>query len=910
MSNNAQKTTKIKTLHICTSLSSASIVAMMLLTILPLMLVSLVSYHKAHDLLTSATDGKEVIGLQQTLETPDVDTWAPINEINRNEALKEISWLVSIALFSVLLIALIAIISACYLARRESESRRVLKVLNEQQLALDQHSMVAMVDLEGIIIFANQLFCDLSAYTEKELLGQNHRIFRSGKQDESFWDNIIRITLSGHVFRGEICSKAKDGQEYWVDTTIVPCFYDDKILSHYISIGTDITKAKQTELFLKEAQASKKSAEEGSLAKSQFLANMSHEIRTPMNGVIGMTNLLLGTPLNKNQHTFAKIVKNSAESLLSIINDILDFSKVEAGMLEMEMLEFDMNLVMNDFGRSIAFRAHEKGLELICPAEIINHQWFNSDSGRIRQILNNLVGNAIKFTQDGEVAVHYHVLKQSLLRTQVLFEIIDTGIGLSLEQQKGLFERFTQADGSTTRRFGGTGLGLAISKQLVELMGGEIGVKSEEGKGSTFWFTLDLANSQFKPAPFTPLDLQGLKILVVDDNLTNLALLDQLLTHWQVEHTSVDFSKAAINVLSNAAMQGKAYDIAIIDIKMSEMDSLQLGTLIKGHPLLANTRLVMLTSQDSQSDVEKFTQARFEGYLNKPIDESVLYNILLKVSGIANPNHSLITSYNAYQQVQFNARILIVEDNATNQFVAQCILEEFGIKADITADGKEAITALETMQYDLVFMDCQMPVLDGYNTTRHIRDIHSKVLDSAIPIIAMTANAMQGDRGKCIDAGMNDFISKPIESNKVLQVLRYWLPEHERTGMQKKALMASVNEASAKPKAVIFDASAMRQRLMNNENLIRKVIETFSSDMESQIKILSTAIVNEDFITTVAQAHKIKGAAANVSGIALSALALAIENAGKAEDLKTLLNMQPRIENSFILLKAAMDELL
>jgi two-component system sensor histidine kinase/response regulator len=910
MSNNAQKTTKIKTLHICTSLSSASIVAMMLLTILPLMLVSLVSYHKAHDLLTSATDGKEVIGLQQTLETPDVDTWAPINEINRNEALKEISWLVSIALFSVLLIALIAIISACYLARRESESRRVLKVLNEQQLALDQHSMVAMVDLEGIIIFANQLFCDLSAYTEKELLGQNHRIFRSGKQDESFWDNIIRITLSGHVFRGEICSKAKDGQEYWVDTTIVPCFYDDKILSHYISIGTDITKAKQTELFLKEAQASKKSAEEGSLAKSQFLANMSHEIRTPMNGVIGMTNLLLGTPLNKNQHTFAKIVKNSAESLLSIINDILDFSKVEAGMLEMEMLEFDMNLVMNDFGRSIAFRAHEKGLELICPAEIINHQWFNSDSGRIRQILNNLVGNAIKFTQDGEVAVHYHVLKQSLLRTQVLFEIIDTGIGLSLEQQKGLFERFTQADGSTTRRFGGTGLGLAISKQLVELMGGEIGVKSEEGKGSTFWFTLDLANSQFKPAPFTPLDLQGLKILVVDDNLTNLALLDQLLTHWQVEHTSVDFSKAAINVLSNAAMQGKAYDIAIIDIKMSEMDSLQLGTLIKGHPLLANTRLVMLTSQDSQSDVEKFTQARFEGYLNKPIDESVLYNILLKVSGIANPNHSLITSYNAYQQVQFNARILIVEDNATNQFVAQCILEEFGIKADITADGKEAITALETMQYDLVFMDCQMPVLDGYNTTRHIRDIHSKVLDSAIPIIAMTANAMQGDRGKCIDAGMNDFISKPIESNKVLQVLRYWLPEHERTGMQKKALMASVNEASAKPKAVIFDASAMRQRLMNNENLIRKVIETFSSDMESQIKILSTAIVNEDFITTVAQAHKIKGAAANVSGIALSALALAIENAGKDEDLKTLLNMQPRIENSFILLKAAMDELL
>jgi PAS domain S-box-containing protein len=908
-------------------------------------------------------NGEMVIGLYHTLQTPGGNIWALISEINSDEALATANWLGSIILFLVVLTGLLAAGLAFYQARRitrpivrlaeatmlaaegkldqpvelgmdneigklaesfnhmivmrqcheqllnkrEHEASHALKALSEQQFALDQHSIVAITDLKGSITFVNERFCEISGYTEDELLGKNHRILNSGKQDKSFWVDMFRTISKGNVFHGEICNKAKNGCEYWVDTTIVPFLGDDKTISRYIAIRTDITKIKRTELFLKEA---KEAAEAASLAKSEFLANMSHEIRTPMNGVIGMTNLLLGTPLNESQHTFAKTVKNSAESLLSIINDILDFSKVEAGILEMETLDFDMCLVMNDFGRSIAFRAHEKGIELICPAEPVQHRWFSSDPGRIRQILNNLVGNAIKFTNTGEVAVYYHALEQSPLRTKLLFEIVDTGIGLSAEHQERLFERFSQADGSTTRRYGGTGLGLAISKQLVELMGGEIGVKSTEGEGSTFWFTLDLANVESKDLASPVLDLHGQKILVVDDNLTNRTLLSQLLKNWQVEHTTVKNGSTALSVLSTAAKKEQPYDIAIIDMQMPEMDGIQLAKLIKENNDLASTRLVMLTSQGTRGDAEKFNQAGFYGYLNKPIDQSVLYNTLLRISGISIPNHSLITSYNAHQQVQFKARILIVEDNITNQLVAQYMLEEFGIQPDITANGEEAIAALKAMPYDLVFMDCQMPVLDGYEATKKIRDIHSKVLDRAIPIIAMTANAMQGDREKCINIGMNDFIPKPIDSRKILTALQDWLPKQDDDNNETKTIIGQAKDTPDNIQEVIFDNVAMQHRLMNNKTLIRKVIETFSSDMDLQIQLLKTAVIDENFVIAAAQAHKIKGASANVSGIALSNLALRVEDASRAEELEILREILPKMESHFILLKAAMGKVL
>jgi two-component system sensor histidine kinase/response regulator len=664
-------------------------------------------------------------------------------------------------------------------SRIVNEKKRIAaqQDLAAQKTAMDEHSLVSITDIDGNITYANDKFCAISGYSREELIGINHRILNSSNQPKDYWRNMFLTVSKGQFWHDEVCNKTKNGQLYWVDTTIVPLYDNDNKLNGYTSIRNDITHQKETITRLAEA---KKQADVANESKTDFLANMSHEIRTPMNGVIGMTNLLLDTPLNQEQHNFAKTVKNSAESLLGVINDILDFSKVEAGKLELEPLEFDLAMLMHDLGSTLAFHAHKKNLELICPANITPAQSFIADSGRIRQILNNLVGNAIKFTEEGEVSVYCKVQEQTEKFTRLLFEVTDSGIGLTEADQNKLFERFSQADGSTTRKYGGTGLGLSISKQLVELMGGEIGIRSVKGEGSTFWFTLNIANAKSTVRKKLYDNLHNQKILVVDDNLTNRTLLGLLLTKWQVKHTLVESGQKALEELAAAFEKDIPYQIAILDMQMPEMDGFQLATKIKADSrLFPNTRLMMLTSQGQRGDADKLKTAGFNAYLNKPIDQSILYNTLMTIAGVNTPEQPLVTAYSARQIPQFNARVLVVEDNAINQKVAQGLLKKFGVKVDLAANGVEALKSLENLPFDLVLMDCQMPIMDGYEATQRIRLPESKVLNRTIPIVAMTANSMEGDREKCMSVGMDDFISKPVNPIKLQEALKRWLPKAE-----------------------------------------------------------------------------------------------------------------------------------
>ena len=737
-------------------------------------------------------------------------------------------------------------------ARRERGLKKRYEELFE-----NANDIVYTTDIAGKVTSVNRATESVTGYAREEVLGVDVLNFVAEEYREAA-DLMFRRMLHDETpttYSMELV--AKDGRRIPLEVNS-RLILEDGMPAGVQGIARDITERKRIEL---EWQKASEAAEAANRAKGEFLANMSHEIRTPLNGVLGMTELALSTRLNEEQREYLTLVKTSGETLLTVINDILDFSKIEAGRLDINPIDFELRDSLGDTLKTLSLRAHEKGLELALHVAPDVPYRLQGDPTRLRQIVVNLVGNAIKFTAHGEVVLHATVESQTENEIVLHFTVADTGIGIPSDKQQTIFAPFTQADSSATRRYGGTGLGLAISRQLTEMMGGRLWVESTEGKGSSFHFTVcfhpAILDSE-SPTPSERVDLQGLPTLVVDDNATNRRLLEEILSNWGMRPAMADGGWTGLETLRQAKSAGKPFPLVLIDALMPDMDGFTLAERIQEDPVLSGATIMMLTSSGHRGDAARCRKLGIAAYLHKPVKErDLLQAVLLAISSDRrNTKDAELITRHTLREEQRTLRILLAEDDMVNRQLAEHLLRKFGHKVTSVSDGRKAVEAIRTAGFDgfdVVLMDIQMPEMDGVEATAAIRALETG-RPRRLPIIAMTAHAMKGDRARFLDAGMDGYIAKPVQPQELVSVIEQTVPKPQEAARE--------HQPKPAPQEVI-DWKRALAAVDGDSELFHELLRIFAGVAPATLEKLRTAVKRKNAATIEQAAHALKGSVSN-----------------------------------------------